>query len=81
MQVPAGTNGATAARAFSRLVRATSLLTRAEGDLAAWLHSSDAADGVMPVTATTGILRAVVYRDSDPTLFIVPVGSSMLLAD
>jgi hypothetical protein len=79
--VPAGTSGATAARAFSRLVRATSLLSAAEADLVAWLESSDAADGVMPVTTTTGILRAVVYRDSHPVLFVVPLGSSMLLTE
>jgi hypothetical protein len=79
--VPAGTSGATAARAFIRLIRATSLLSAAEADLVAWLHSSDAADGVMPVTATTGILRAVVYRDSHPVLFVVPLGSSMLLTE
>jgi len=37
----------------------------------------------MPVTARTGILRAVAYRDSDgdPVLFIVPLGSSMLLTE
>ena len=60
--VPAGTGGETAARAFSRVIRVTSLLRAAEADLVAWLQSSGAADGVMPVTATTGIRRAVVYR-------------------
>jgi hypothetical protein len=79
--VPTGTRGASAARAFSRLIRATSLLSAAEADLVAWLQSSDAADGVMPVTATTGILRAVVYRDPNPALFVVPIGSSMLLSE
>jgi hypothetical protein len=79
--VPAGTSGATAARTFSRLIRATSLLSAAEDDLVAWLQSSDAADGVMPITATTAIRRAVVYRDPEPVLFVVPLGSSMLLAE
>ena len=79
--VPTGTSGATAARAFSRLIRATSLLNAAEPEIEGWLNSSNAADGVMPVTATTGILRAVIYRDSHPVLFIVPLGSSMLLTE
>ena len=79
--VPAGTSGATAARAFSRVIRATSLLRAAQADLVTWLQSSDAADAVMPVTATTGIRRAVVYRDSHPVLFVVPLGSSMLLTE
>ena len=49
--------------------------------MCAWLVSSDAADGVMPVTSTTGILRAHVYRDDegDPVLTVVPLGSSMEL--
>jgi hypothetical protein len=79
--VPAGTSGPKTARAFIDLIRATSLLSAAEADLAAWLESSDAADGVMPVTASTGILRAVVYRDPQPGLFVVPIGSSMLLTE
>jgi hypothetical protein len=79
--VPPGTSGATTAHAFIRLIRATSLLNAAEAELVAWLQSNDAADGVMPVTATTGILRAVVYRDSHPALFVVPIGSSMLLTE
>lgn len=81
--VPGGTDGATAAGAFVRLIRATSLLRAAEAGVVAWLQSSDAADGMMPVTATTGILRAVVYHDSEggPQLFVVPIGSSMLLAE
>lgn len=83
--VPAGTSGATAARAFSRLIRATSLLSAAAAEMEGWLMSSDAADGVMPITPTTGILRAVVYRDPDgdghPLLFVVPLGSSMLLTE
>ena len=79
--VPVGTAGPTVARAFSHVIRATSLLNAAEAELLAWLESIDSADGVMPVTATTGILRATVYRDPDPLLFVVPIGSSMLLAE
>jgi hypothetical protein len=79
--VPAGTNEAKTAGAFIGLIRATSLLSAAEAEIEGWLNSSHAADGVMPVTATTGIVRAVVYRDSHPVLFIVPLGSSMLLTE
>jgi hypothetical protein len=81
--VPAGTSGARTSAAFIGLIRATSLLNAAEADLVTWLESSDGADGVMPVTASTDILRAVVYRDSDgdPVLFVVPIGSSMLLTE
>lgn len=81
--VPAGTSGATTARAFSHLIRATSMLSAAAPEMEDWLVSSDAADGVMPVTPTTGILRAHIYRDPDgdghPELFVVPLGSSMEL--
>jgi hypothetical protein len=80
--VPAGTTAANTAGAFVRLIRATSLVRAAEAALEAWLKSSNAADGVMPVTSTTGILRAVVHRESGhPVLFVVPLGSSMLLAE
>jgi hypothetical protein len=79
--VPAGTGGAATARAFVGLLRATSLLSAAEGEMESWLMSGNAADGVMPVTSTTGILRAVVYRDPHPSLFVVPLGSSMLLTE
>ena len=79
--VPAGTSGAMTAGAFVGLLRATSLVSAAEAEMDAWLMSSNAADGVMPVTSTTGILRAHVYRDDegDPVLFVVPLGSSMEL--
>lgn len=79
--VPAGTGGARTAGAFVGLLRATSLVSAAEAEMEAWLMSSNAADGVMPLTSTTGILRAVVYRDPDPVLFVVPLGSSMLLTE
>jgi hypothetical protein len=80
--VPAGTSGAETAGAFVSLLRATSLVRAAEPEMAAWLTSSNAAEGVMPVTSTTGILSAHVYRGSEhPELFVVPVGSSMLLAE
>lgn len=79
--VPAGTSGVSTAGAFVGLLRATSLLNAAEADMEAWLMSSNAADGVMPATSTTGILRAHVYHDDegDPVVFIVPLGSSMEL--
>jgi hypothetical protein len=81
--VPAGTTGAKTARAFSYLIRATSLLSAAAAEMEEWLMSSDAADGVMPMTPTTGILRAAIYRDFDgdghPVLSVVPLGSSMEL--
>lgn len=80
--MPAGTSGATTAGTFVSLLRATSLVRAAEAEMAAWLMSSGAADGVMPVTSTTGILRAHVVRESGhPELFVVPLGSSMLLAE
>jgi hypothetical protein len=81
--VPAGTGGAKTSGAYIGLIRATSLLSAAEAEMEGWLKSTNAADSVMPVTATTGILRAVVFRDSegDPVLFVVPLGSSMLLAE
>ena len=83
--VPAGTSGATAARAFSRLIRATSLLRAAAAEMEGWLMSSDAADGAMPITATSGIRHAWVYRDPDgdghPSLHVVPIELSMLLGD
>lgn len=80
--VPAGTSGGNTARTFVRLLRATSLVRAAEAEIEAWLMSRNAADGVMPVTSTTGILRAVVYRESGhPVLFVVPLGSSMLLTE
>lgn len=80
--VPAGTSGANAAGAFVRLLRATSLVRTAEAEMGAWLMSTNAADGAMPVTSTTGIVRAHVVRESGhPELFVVPLGSSMLLAE
>jgi hypothetical protein len=80
--VPAEKSGANTARAFARLLRATSLVRGAAAEMETWLMSSNAADGVMPVTSTTGILRAHVYRGSGhPELFVVPLGSSMLLAE
>jgi hypothetical protein len=81
--VPAGTDRARTSGAFVGLIRATSLLNASAGEMEVWLKSTNAADRVMPVTGTTGILRAVVYHDSegDVVLFVVPLGSSMLLAE
>ncbi len=80
--VPAGTSEAVTARAFVGFVRVTSLVSEAARELEAWLMSSHAADGVMPVTSRTGILRAHLYREDegDPVLTVVPLGSSMELA-
>ena len=80
--VPAEKSGASTAGAFVSLLRATSLLRAAEAEMEAWLMSSKAADGVMPVTSATGIMRAHIYRGSGhPERFVVPLGSSILLAE
>ena len=79
--VPAGTSGAMTAGAFVDFLRVTSLVSAAAAAMEAWLMSTNAVDGVMPVTPTTGILRAHVYRDDegDPVIYVVPLGSSMEL--
>lgn len=81
--VPAATPGPDMARAFVGLLRATSLVSPDQQDLEDWLLSSNAADGAMPLRAETAIARASVARDSegDPILYVVPLGSSMLLAE
>lgn len=83
-RVPAATAGTDAAGAFLGLIRATSLISAAEDEMEGWLTSTNTADGVMPVTATTGILRAAMSHtepEGDPRLFVVPLGSSMLLVE
>jgi hypothetical protein len=79
--VPRATSGADAARAFITLVRATSLLGPAEPEISTWLLANNANEGTMPTTATTAVGRAAVAPDSDgsPVLYLVPLGSSMLI--
>ena len=81
--VPEATPGRDAAGAFVGLLRATSLVSPDQPHLEDWLLSTNAADGVMPLRAETAIARASVARDSegDPILYVVPFGSSMLLAE
>ena len=80
--VPAEASATNTAGAFVWLLRATSLVRAAAIETEAWLMSSNAAEAVMPVTSTTGILRASLYRgNGHPELFVVPLGSSMLLAE
>ena len=81
--VPAGTPGHQAAMAFVGVLRATSLFSPDQRSIQDWLLETNAADGEMPLTAETIIARAGVTRDSegDPILYVVPVTSSMLLAE
>jgi hypothetical protein len=81
--VPGGTPGPDAARAFVELLRATSLVSPDQQELEDWLVASNAADGEMPLRAESAVARAAVARDSegDPILYVVPLGSSMLLAE
>ena len=80
--VPAATPGNEAAMAFVGLLRATSLVGPDQQNIDKWLLAINAADGVMPLSTDTAIARAAA-RDSegDPILYVVPSGSSMLLAD
>lgn len=81
--VPAATPGNEAAMAFVGLLRATSLVGPDQQNIEKWLLATNAADGVMPLSTETAIARAAVARDSegDPVLYVVPSGSSMLLAE
>lgn len=81
--VPAATPGHEAAMAFVELLRATSLVGPDQQNIEKWLLATNAADGVMPLSTETAIARAAVARDSegDPILYVVPSGSSMLLAE
>ncbi len=80
--VPAGLPGATAAAALVDLVRATSFIDTASAEIEAWLLASDAAVGTMPMTGATELGRASIASDDDgPTLYITPLGSSILMAD
>jgi hypothetical protein len=79
--VPAGTPGAEAAAALVAIVEATSLIDLASPEITAWLRENDAADGTMPTTDATPLGRASIASDDDghPVLYIVPLGSSMLI--
>jgi hypothetical protein len=78
--VPAGASGAAAAALVS-IVEATSLIDQASPEITAWLLETDAADGTMPATDATPLGRASIAADDDghPVLYIVPIGSSMLI--
>ena len=79
--VPAGASGAAAAAALVAIVEATSLIDQASPEITAWLLETDAADGTMPTTDATPLGRASIAADDDghPVLYIVPIGSSMLI--
>lgn len=81
--VPAATARDAAAKAFAWLIRATSLVGPDQEPIGTWLLATDAADGVLQLGAEAPIARASVARDSegDPILYVVPSGSSMLLAE
>jgi hypothetical protein len=79
--VPPGTPGADAAAALVAIVEVTSLIDLASPEITAWLLENDAADGTMPRTGATPLGRASIASDDDghPVLYIVPLGSSMLM--
>lgn len=79
--VPAATPGATAAAAFAALVRATSLVDAAEPEIRSWLIATAAAEGTMPTSDAIPRVHISPDVDGSPVLYLVPHGSSMLLAE
>ena len=77
--VPGGTPSGVMAAALVGFVNATSLFDPASAEIEAWLIGSDAADGVMPISATTRLRSASMSSDEEGNrmLSLVPLGSSM----
>jgi hypothetical protein len=77
----AGTDRTLAAPALADLASATSFLGDARRQIAAWLRANAGADGTMPLPSPVTVGRVAVDTEQGlPTLYIVPVGSSIMLA-
>lgn len=80
---PAATAGSVAAQAFVGLLGETSLVSPDRQAIEDWLLANEAADGVLQLEARSNIARVSVSSDSegDPTLYVIPLASSMFLAE
>jgi len=69
------------ARALADLASATSLLGDTRSQIAVWVMATDGADGTMPIPSPAAVGRVAIDTEQGvPTLYIIPAGSSILLA-